>query len=151
MHRNRGNVMPTSIQPSRWAMFLLLCGMVLAYAPGLLAQRDTDTAKSSKASPKTAAAIVVSPAPVPPQILTGRKVFIANDRTEPLVETISYSGGMDRPYSEFYSMLKDTGRYHAAPTPSDAELVFELHLNLISRSIGKDVLELTIRDPKSNV
>lgn len=95
----------------------------------------------------------MSPAPVPPQILTGRKVFIANDRTEPLFNNISYNGGMDRPYSEFYSVLKATGRYQVAPTPSDAELVFEIHLMLALRNTERavDELELTIRDPRSNV
>lgn len=146
--------MPSSSQQNRWSTFLLLCGMAIACAPGLFAQGNRDTDKPSKDAPaKAASAVVVSPAPVPPQILTGRKVFIANDRTEPLFDSISYNGGMDRPYSEFYSMLKATGRYQAEPTPSEAELVFEIHLILLYRNTDKrvDELELTIRDPKSNV
>src|SRR6266480_2806461 len=44
------------------------------------------------------------PAPIPAQILTAKKVFIANGGgDESRYEEASYSGGPDRTYNEFYA------------------------------------------------
>ena len=67
------------------------------------------------------------PAPIPAQILTAKKVFIANGGgDESRYETVSYSGGPDRAYNEFYAAMKAWGRYELVAAPGDADLVFEI-------------------------
>jgi hypothetical protein len=69
------------------------------------------------------------PAPIPEQILTAKKVFIANGGgDESRDEAVSYSGGPDRAYNEFYAAMKTWGRYELIAAPGDAELVFEIRL-----------------------
>jgi hypothetical protein len=52
------------------------------------------------------------PAPIPAQILTAKKVFIANGGgDESRYDAVSYSDGPDRAYNEFYTSMKTWGRY----------------------------------------
>jgi hypothetical protein len=66
---------------------------------------------------------VPPPAPVPVQILTGKKVFISNATGESIVP----AGSGELTYSQFYAAMKSWGRYELAAVPGDAELVFEIH------------------------
>jgi hypothetical protein len=70
------------------------------------------------------------PAPIPAQILTAKKVFIANGGGDEsrYETTASYSGGPDRTYNEFYAAMKTWGRYELVATPAEADLVFEIRL-----------------------
>ncbi len=71
------------------------------------------------------------PAPIPAQILTAKKVFIANGGgDESRYEAASYSGGPDRAYNEFYAAMKTWGRYELVAAPGDADLVFEIRLTV---------------------
>ena len=71
----------------------------------------------------------VPPAPVPPLILTAKKVFIANGGgDESLFDWPQYSGGSDRLYNEFYAAVESWGRYELVSTPGEADLVFEICL-----------------------
>ena len=71
------------------------------------------------------------PAPIPAQILTARKVFIANGGgDESRYEGASYSGGPDRAYNEFYAAMKTWGRYELLAAPGEADLVFEIRLTV---------------------
>jgi hypothetical protein len=71
------------------------------------------------------------PAPIPAQILTAKKVFIANGGgDESRYEAVSYSGGPDRAYNEFYAAMKTWGRYELVAAPGDADLVFEIRLTV---------------------
>jgi hypothetical protein len=95
-------------------------------------------------------------APVPAQILRGKRVFIANAGGENLSLPLMtvFSGRADRVYSQFYEVMKDWGHYELAPAPADADLVFEIGLEF--NDIGGRVPEigrirLNIRDPRSNV
>jgi hypothetical protein len=94
------------------------------------------------------------PAPVPTQILTGKKVFVSNG------ESIVVMGVPDLTYNEFYWYMKDWGRYELVPTPTDADLVFEIRfgaptsaLSVINRgSLLLDPrLRLAILDPRTRV
>ena len=72
-----------------------------------------------------------SPAPIPAQVLTAKKVFIANGGgDESRYEEASYSGGPDRTYNEFYAAMKTWGRYELVAAPGDADLVFEIRLTV---------------------
>ena len=71
------------------------------------------------------------PAPIPAQILTGKKVFIANGGgDESRYEEAFYSGGPNRAYNEFYGAMKAWGRYELVAAPGDADLIFEISLTV---------------------
>jgi len=95
-------------------------------------------------------------APVPAQILSGKRVFIANAGGENLSLPLMtvFSGRADRVYSQFYAVLKDWGHFELVSTPADADLILEIGLEF--NDIGKGVPEigrirLDVRDPRSNV
>jgi hypothetical protein len=74
----------------------------------------------------------VPTAPVPAQILSAKKVFIANGGgDESRFESPQYSGGPDRLYNEFYAAMKSWGRYELVSSPAEADLIFEVSLTLI--------------------
>jgi len=67
------------------------------------------------------------PAPIPAQIITARKVFIANLSADGVYpEYLNSIGGPNRPYQEFYAAMKNLGRYELVATLGDADLVFEI-------------------------
>lgn len=68
-------------------------------------------------------------APIPAQILSAKKVFIANGGgDESRDESASYTGGPNRAYNEFYAAMKTWGRYELIAAPGDADLIFEIRL-----------------------
>jgi len=93
-------------------------------------------------------------APVPAQILSAKRVFIAYSGAENLnlpLMTV-FSGKSDRVYNEFYALMKEWGRYELASSPADADLVFEIgqeFTGLRAPEVGR--VRLDIRDPRSNV
>jgi hypothetical protein len=103
----------------------------------------------------------VPPAPIPPPILTAKKVFIANGGgDQSLFDTPQYSGGPDRLYNEFYAAMKSWGRYELVDTPAEADLVFEIRMILVQFMRSDKPLEykgieydsqfhLTIRDART--
>ena len=73
----------------------------------------------------------VPPAPpVPRQILTAKKIFIANGGGTCAAaypdDSNQFSGGPNRAYDQFYSAMEKWGRYALASSPVDAELDFEI-------------------------
>ena len=102
-----------------------------------------------------------TPAPIPAQILTAKKVFIANGGGDISgYEGATYSGGPDRAYNEFYSVMKAWGRYELVASPSEADLVFEMRFIVFqpehARGLQADdpatdaQMRLVIRDAKSH-
>lgn len=81
-------------------------------------------------------------APIPAQILTGKKVFISYRESD------ADPGAPDLTYHEFYTLMKDWGRYELTAAPADADLIFEIHY--IS-GITDSQLCLSISDPKTHV
>ena len=61
-------------------------------------------------------------APVPAQILSGRKVFISNASGQGATP----AGVSDLTYNEFYADIKSWRRYEIVSIPADADLVFEI-------------------------
>lgn len=83
-----------------------------------LAILSTGMASASQPSVKA-----VAPAPVPTQILTAKKVFVANAPGDALRESL---GGDGRAYNEFYAAAKSWGRYELASSLTEADLVFAI-------------------------
>jgi hypothetical protein len=125
----------------RIVIALVVIGMVLAGVQAVEAQQ-----------PKGAA---VSPAPVPTQILSGKRVFISNAGEENLNTLIGpvFSGRYDRVYNQFYAAIKQWGRYEPVSAPAEADLVFEIGFTISGTRQLPEIghLRLAIRDPKTNV
>ena len=66
-------------------------------------------------------------APVPAQIVAGRKVFISNAGADILSQSLfKRAGEPDQAYNHFYSAMQTWGRYEIVATPGEADLVFEI-------------------------
>ncbi|MFY9673184.1 MAG: hypothetical protein WB817_10470 [Terriglobales bacterium] len=85
------------------------------------------------------------PGPVPPQIATAKKIFIANAPGDIVPAAI---GGNYRPYDQFYAGVKSWGKYELVSSPADADLIFEISMRL---SPDEPLLNLVITDPKTRV
>jgi hypothetical protein len=104
----------------------------------------------------------VEPAPIPTQIATAKKVFIANaGGDEPGIDEPIFSGGVDRSYSQFYAAMKSAGRYELVGSPAEADLLLEIRFAVKTNTtevfkgdtIGSSLdpqFRLEIRDPKTN-
>lgn len=95
----------------RWAQFL--CAAALLAGTALEAQQPS----------------VNSIAPIPPALLTAKKVFVSNAGSDHGLFPHPFSGDPDRPYNEFWADLQSLGRYELVTDPATADLVFELRLN----------------------
>lgn len=109
----------------------------------------------------------LSAAPVPIQIVTARKVFIAYAGQEDNLTVPTYNGGPDRTYNQFYAVVKGWGRYQPVASPADADLILQIaFINPIAEvkvygpggdfstqgsSVNDPQFRLLILDPKSNV
>ena len=67
----------------------------------------------------------VLPAPLPSQIVAGRKVFISNAGGD---SRNIYNGGPDRLYNQFHAAIKNWGRYEPVGSPAESDLVLEVSL-----------------------
>lgn len=74
------------------------------------------------------------PAPFPAQITSGKKVFVSNTGGD---TNGMYSGEPRRLYDQFYSALKNWGRYELVGSPAEADLVFEI--GFTNPFVGEDV------------
>jgi hypothetical protein len=95
-----------------------------------------------------------APAPIPSQIATAKKIFIANG------ESGAIFGIPNLTYNEFYPQIKSWGKYELVSSPADADLVFEIRAgaggvgSVIAGSVGCGLLvtiRLEILDPKSGI
>jgi hypothetical protein len=96
---------------------------------------------------------LVPAAPVPPQIVAAKKVFIANaGGDERWYEKPIFNGGPFRAYDQFYAAVKSVGRYEIVDSPAGADLIFEIGLTAppVSVRAYDPQVRLAIRDPKTN-
>lgn len=63
-------------------------------------------------------------APVPAQILSARKIFVANGGDDFNFAAL----GTNRSYNQFYAAMKDRGHFELVSSPADADLVCEVSL-----------------------
>lgn len=95
-------------------------------------------------------------APVPAQILSAKRVFIANGGSS--VESAPDTISPNLPYDEFYAGMQAWGRYKLVAAPADAMLVFEIRFVTVSPTIfakdgsrTKRQVELLIIDPGTHI
>jgi hypothetical protein len=90
------------------------------------------------------AANIAPAAPLPSQILTAKKVFIANIGEDSDLRI--WGGGQNRTYNEFYAALKSCGRYELVTAPADSDLIAEVEA--VSDSVEWH-FKLVLLDPKT--
>jgi hypothetical protein len=131
---------------ARPGIFSLILALALLPGPSVQAQGAKENA----------------PAPLPTQIVSAKKVFIANAGQETNPNVGGYSGGIDRTYNQFYSALKRWGRYELVSSPNDCDLVLEIQFT--DATVGEKVFNgttigskdepqfrLAILDPKTRI
>lgn len=96
-----------------------------------------------------------SPAPVPPQVLAAKRVFISNAggaNFGTVFSEVVFNGGPDRAYDQFYAAIKTWGHFEIVAVPADADLVLKVHWLLTDTGLKLPVLgELGVEviDPKT--
>lgn len=90
-------------------------------------------------------------APVPSQIVSARKVFIANATGDHDPRVSKYFGGPDGIYNQFYADVKSGGRFEPVAAPTDADIVVQVTLGTFPLVAGYAGFRLSIFDPKTNV
>lgn len=70
----------------------------------------------------------VAMAPVPPALLSAKKIFISNAGADSGLFPHPFGGDPDRAYNEFYADVESWGRHLIVGDPAEADLVFELQL-----------------------
>lgn len=93
-------------------------------------------------------------APVPPQILSAKTVFVSNGGGSNYFDI--FTGGPDRAYNTFYSDLQKANRYQIVSSPAQADVIFEIHGVAPAfgdvDNVGYDPqLILSILDPQTKV
>jgi len=95
-------------------------------------------------------------APIPAQILSAKRVFIANGGSS--VESAPDTIPPNLPYDEFYAGMQAWGHYQLVAAPADAKLVFEIRFVTVSPTIfskdgsrTKRQVELLIIDPSTHI
>ncbi|MFZ0335992.1 MAG: hypothetical protein WAN10_18725 [Candidatus Acidiferrales bacterium] len=97
-----------------------------------------------------------SSVPLPSQIHSAKTVFISNAGADgTAAEALQQIKDADAPYEEFYAAMKAWGRYALTDSPSNADLVLEIHFTDPLTSCGKvdlnaPQLALTIIDAKAH-
>ena len=104
----------------------------------------------------------IPPAPIPTQISTAKRVFVANGGgDDPGISESFFNRDVDRAYNQFYAAMKSAGRYELVGSPAEADLLFEIRF-LVQPSDTKVFkgdtfgptydphFRLEIRDPKTN-
>jgi hypothetical protein len=107
----------------------------------------------------------VPPGPIPAEILSAKRVFVANAGwDEPYFTNTPITGGPNRAYDQFYAAIKASGRYDLAASPADADLLFQIQFNIYTPPAVRTgnspavfgpgpydaSFRLEIRDPKTN-
>ncbi len=147
--RHRTWVLGTECLHSQWEGILqTIKPLALCLSVAILALAQVVTAQQPKGG---------APAPVPAQIVAAQKVFISNAggaSLETVIDETVFNGGPDRPYNQFYAVMKSWGRYELVSSPADADLVFEISWALTDTGLRLPVLgqlRLVIIDPKTRI
>ena len=127
------------------AMYHMMLAMILTTGSALWAQQVNQRP--------------IPPAPVPSQLLTGRKIFISNVPGTLFLSPRTAEDDPYRPYNQFYASIKNWGYYQLVSAPAEADLIFEIALvdrptlgnAMVQTSERLVYLDLTVRDPNTHV
>jgi hypothetical protein len=127
------------------------CKAALIVAGLMIAMLPVSALAAEKPKPLPAA-------PIPPQILSAKKVFIANAGGDEMTgDDPIFNGGPGRAYNEFYAAMKSWGRFEIVNSPADADLLLEIRqyvsaVTPTGRGSSSFIPQfgLKIRDPKTN-
>jgi hypothetical protein len=123
---------------ARRGILWVVCAVVAAVVPVAGAQQAANPA----------------PAPIPSQIITAKKVFIANGESGAIL------GIPNLTYNEFYPQIKSWGKYELVLNPADADLIFEIRAGAaVAGSIRASTvlcasfatIRLEILDPRTGI
>ena len=89
-------------------------------------------------------------APVPTPLVSGKKAFISYELGDVTAFPLSYSGGPERAYNEFFAQMKAWGRYELVMDPKDADLVFAIRF-VDSPGLTVPQIRVGISDAKTQV
>jgi len=90
----------------------------------------------------------------PHELASARKVFILNGGAE---TSNCFSGSPDRHYRQFYTAMRNWGRYELVKTAADADLIFDIRLNApafrctVADGSGTPAFNLAIFDSRNHV
>jgi hypothetical protein len=73
-------------------------------------------------------AVSTTPAPVPEELLSAKKIFVSNAGSDSGLFPHPFSGDPNRGYNELFAALRGLGQYELVSRPADADLVLELSL-----------------------
>lgn len=122
---------------SSYCAIALLAASLLV-VPGVYAQQPAQAADPAVA-------------PVPSQITSAKRVFIANAAGNNDSRVAKYVGGPDGIYNQFYADVKSTARFDMVSSPAEADLVLEVTIALFPVAPSYPSFRLAVLDPKSNV
>lgn len=84
-------------------------------------------------------------APIPPQIITAKKVFISNGGVDATsLAAFRRAKEPNEPYNQFYIAMKNWGRYELVGTAGEADLVLQLRFS----APVSDCVKLTSYQPQ---
>ncbi len=92
-------------------------------------------------------------APVPPQIVTAKKLFISNAGADPLMmHALKMADDPNRHYNEFYNAMKNWAQFELVQNPGDADLVVEISLSAQGANDAsfEQQLRASVLDPKTH-
>jgi len=128
-------LVPATIDSLRCAVAGVFLVVIVIAIPGLQAQQPAEA----------------PPAPVPSQIVSAKKIFIANAAGDHDPRVSKYFGGPDGIYNQFYADIKSGGRFEPVSAPADADIVVEVTLGTFPLVAGYAGFRLSVFDPKTNV
>ena len=106
-----------------------------------------------------------APAPIPAEIQTAKKVFVANGGGDEWSYSDGpFNGATERAYNQFYAAINGWGRFELVSAPADADLLFEIQSMVVpmgqqSNTNGLNAtggerfdpqFQLSIRDARTN-
>ena len=88
-------------------------------------------------------------APIPAPLTQGKRAFISYELGDVTAFPRGYSGGPERAYSEFYTQMKQWGRYELVSDPKDADIIFAIRF--VDPPAIKAQIRVGISDARTHV
>jgi len=94
-------------------------------------------------------------APIPAQILSAKKIFIAYGGVERNFLAAADKANADyqptRTYNELYAAIKTWGQYEIVSAPADCDVVLQVSTRYLVRELAAPQLTVTIIDPRTHI